>query len=197
MRVLFLHYRPDLDYTVVWAVVRPRPGEAQSLIKISHLDLCQTTNHLRSLKERAIGHERLSTRAYMDARDGMGQTEFIALSDLGAVFDYPLTGLRTLLSALLLRKRLPCYQPFLISAKQKKVFHRLFLSVLEVALQRMLIILLYTYDEQARSEKDILEAGNGYSAKNRKRGRAEEKSDMAHEAHIIGYRRAFFCDNLR
>jgi hypothetical protein len=78
----------------------------------------------------------------MDARDSMGQMEFIALSDLGAVFDYPLTGLRTLLSTLLLRKRLPCYQPLLISAKQKKIFHRLFLSVLEVALQRMLIILL-------------------------------------------------------
>jgi len=36
----------------------------------------------------------------------------------------------------------------------------------------MLIILLYTYDEQARSEKDILEADNGYSAKNWERGRA-------------------------
>src|SRR6266700_3456067 len=168
---VLLHHRPDLDHTVVWAVVRPRPGEEQSLIKISHLDRCQTTNHLRSLKERAIGHERVSTRVHMDTRDRMGQTEFIALSDLGAVFDYPLTGLRTLLSALLLRKRLPCCQPLLISAKQKKVFHRLFLSVLEVALQRMLSILLDTYDEQARSEKDILEAENGHNAANWERGR--------------------------
>jgi hypothetical protein len=61
----------------------------------------------------------------------------------------------------------------------------------------MLIILLYTYDEQARSEKDILEADNGYGAKNWERGRAEEKSDLAHEANIIGYRSAFFCDKVR
>ena len=44
---------------------------------------------------------------------------------------------------------------------------------------------------------DILEADNGYSVKNWERGRAEEKSDMAHEANIIGYRRAFFCDKVR
>src|SRR5258708_3802612 len=136
--VLLLHQWPDLDHGVARCVCSsPRLGELQRLIKVGHLDLSHPTNHFRSLKERTIGHEQLAIRARMNTSDGMGQMESITLSDLGAMLGHPLTGLGTLLGASLLRERLPCCQLFLICTKQKKVFHRLFLSVLEIALQRM------------------------------------------------------------
>jgi len=56
---------------------------------------------------------------------------------------------------------------------------------------------LSTYDEQARSEKDIFEADNGSSAKNWERGRAEEKSDLAYNATLLTWETPSSCFLLR
>src|SRR5258708_4387164 len=125
-----LEDRPDLDHTVARDVGRPRFGEVQRLIKIGHLDLSVSPNHFRSLKERAIGHQRVAARANMDTGDGMGQMESIVASNLRAMLAHPLTGLRAGLGASLLRQRLPCGKLLLRRAKQQEIFHRVLLSFL-------------------------------------------------------------------
>jgi hypothetical protein len=107
------------------------------LIQISDLNLSHPTDHLRSFKKGAIGHQWLAARSNMDAGDGMRAMEPIALANLGTVFNDPLTGLCTLLGAILLRQRLPCCKLLSRCAKQKKILHRLFLSMLEMTLPKM------------------------------------------------------------